>query len=122
MLEEGTGVLRPNRLQCSAYRRDQRFAGARPGFALQRLKPGEGFFHGVEVGLVWRQPGCVARGSNSHTFLHWCTDWRTAPALLLGERCDELAAECGDVGDDAAPDQVSLAEGGFVNPGGSCVL
>src|SRR5215211_1920503 len=79
MLEESMGVLRPNRLQCSAYRRVQRFAGARPGFAHQRLKPGDGFFHGVEVGLVWRQPGCVARGCNSHTFLPWRTDWRTAP-------------------------------------------
>src|SRR5919107_2428256 len=42
--------------------------------------------------------------------------------LLLGQGGDELAAEGGDVGDDAAPDQVALAECGLVDPGRAGVL
>src|SRR5215218_5895104 len=42
--------------------------------------------------------------------------------LLLGQGGDELAAEGGNVGDDAAPDQVSFAEGGLVDPSRAGVL
>src|SRR5215212_7574265 len=42
--------------------------------------------------------------------------------LLLGQGGDELAAERGDVGDYAAPDQVALAECGLVDPGRAGVL
>src|SRR5215212_664171 len=55
MVEETMGILRRNRLQCSAYRLDQRLAGASPGFAQQRLYLGKRFFYWVEVGRVWWQ-------------------------------------------------------------------
>jgi hypothetical protein len=42
--------------------------------------------------------------------------------LLLGQRCDQLAAEGGYVRDHASPDQVAFAEGWFVHPGRSGVL
>src|SRR5919107_3587968 len=51
-----------------------------------------------------------------------CTDWRVTAPLPFGERRDQLAAEGGDVGDDAAPDQVTLAEGRLVHPGRPGVL
>ena len=44
-----------------------------------------------------------------HSPLYWCGGWCGALLLPLGERGDELAAEVGDVGDDAAPDQVECA-------------
>src|SRR5215213_1109761 len=37
---------------------------------------------------------------------HRCTDWCVSPPLLLGQGGDEFAAEVGNVGDHAAPDQV----------------
>jgi len=43
-------------------------------------------------------------------------------SLLLGQGCDEFAAEVRDVGDDAAPDQVALAERRLVHPGHAGVL
>src|SRR3712207_329835 len=43
---------------------------------------------------------------------------RGVPALGgLDQRGDQFAAEGGDVGDDAAPDEVAVAEGGLVGPG-----
>src|SRR5215210_8085082 len=44
------------------------------------------------------------------------------PFLLLGQGGDEFAAEVGDVGDHAAPDQVALAERRLVHPGRAGVL
>src|SRR5215212_203950 len=37
---------------------------------------------------------------------HRCTDWCVSPPLPLGQGGDEFAAEVGNVGDHAAPDQV----------------
>jgi hypothetical protein len=37
---------------------------------------------------------------------HWCVHWCVCPPLLPGQGGDELAAEVGDVGDDAAPHRV----------------
>src|SRR5215216_6014242 len=53
---------------------------------------------------------------------HWCTDWCTNSFLVFSEGGDELAAEVGDVRDDAAPDEVALPEGRLVHPGRACVL
>src|ERR687898_473341 len=55
-------------------------------------------------------------------FSHWCSGWSVTPPLLLCERRHQFAAEGGDVRDDAAPDQVPLAEGGLVHPSRPCVL
>src|SRR3712207_1071016 len=48
--------------------------------------------------------------------------WLGVPPWLLGERRYELAAEGRDVRNDAAPDQVSFAEGRLVHPYRPCVL
>src|SRR5215204_1885187 len=54
---------------------------------------------------------------------HWCIDWCDYQcASLLGQGGDEFAAELGDVGDNAAPDQVPFAERRLVNPNRAGVL
>jgi hypothetical protein len=69
MLEETVGVLHRNRLQRSAHRLDQCLAGARPGFAQQRLDLRKRFFYGVEVGRVWRQVEQLAEPRSSMSSL-----------------------------------------------------
>src|SRR3954464_9175306 len=55
MLEEAPCIARRNRVEGPTHRFQQRFSGARPGPAHQRLELGERLFYGVEVRGVGRQ-------------------------------------------------------------------